>query len=360
MVEPGQIRDALRAWGACLAFLAGACCLGCQSGVYSASSLPTRFDAPPLAAAREMNLTRLVQARPNDEQIFTGDVLEIAISTGLERINANRWMLRVAEDGAVVVPLVGPVQVAGLLLPQAESAVGEMSVARGIYRSPLVTIRVAERRSVRVSVAGEVLRPGDYSLPVAQADLLAAISAAGGVKNATAGEIIEISHPAPSYPVQQAAYAGALPPPGDRNIRVNLQDLTAATGGDFHLENGSVVMVTKRAPRSFSVMGLVRKPGNFDKLNDEDLRLLDAIAMAGGRTLEIADKVRIYRQIEGQETPIVIDASIGDAKAGGPDNLRLAPGDIVSVEETPLTLAFSAFRSFARLTVGATARLPGL
>jgi polysaccharide export outer membrane protein len=307
-----------------------------------------------------MNLTRLAQARPNNEQIFTGDVLEVAISTGLERTAATRWKLRVAEDGAITVPLVGPVTVAGMVLPQAEYAIGEASVARGIYRSPQVAVYVAERRSVRVSIAGEVLRPGDYELPLAQADLLAAIAAAGGLKSATAGEVIEISHPASSYPVQQVAYPGAMPPPDGRNVTVNLQDLGAGMGGDFHLENGSVVMVTKRPPRSFSVLGLVRRPGNFDGLNDEDLHLLDAIAMAGGRTMEIADKVRVYRQIEGQETPVVIDASFKDALAGGPDNLRLAPGDVVSVEDTPLTMALTAIRSFARFSVGATARVPGL
>jgi polysaccharide biosynthesis/export protein len=71
--------------------------------------------------------------------------------------------------------------------------------------------------------------------------------------------------------------------------------------------------------------------------------------------MEIADKVRIYRMIDGQEAPIVIDASVREAKAGGPGNLRLAPGDVVSVEETPLTLAVGAVRTFARFSLSARA-----
>jgi polysaccharide export outer membrane protein len=334
-------------------------CLGCQSGAYTAASLPGQFEAPYFATTRTANLTRLAQARPNREQIFAGDVLEVAISTGLETRGAIRWTERVAEDGAVSIPLVGPVHVAGLILPQAEAAIRETSVSRGIYRSPQVAVQIAERRSIQVHIEGEVTRPGVYDLPLAQADLLAAIAAAGGLRSATAGELIEISHPAAAYPVQQAGYPGeVLPPPGDRHVTVNLSDLATGNPGDVHLENGSVIVVGKVPPRTFSVIGLVNKPNQYDGLNEGDIRLLDAIAMAGGRKMEIADKVRIYRRVEGREAPIIIDASIREAKSGGPGNLRLAPGDVVSVEETALTMAYGAFKSFARLTVGATARVP--
>jgi polysaccharide biosynthesis/export protein len=273
----------------CLVLLVGAGCLGCQSGIYSAASLPSRFEAPPFAMGRQMNLTRLAQARPNIEQIFPGDVLAVTISTGLETRAANRVLLRVAEDGAVTVPLVGQVYVAGMILPQAEYIIREASVARGIYRNPQVAVQLSERRSIRVSVAGEVNRPGDYNVPATQADLLAAISAAGGLKSATAGEIIEISHPGGQYPVQQAGYPGAEAMPG-RRVIVNLDDLSAGAEGDYRLENGSVVVVGKRPPRTFSVIGLVRKPGQFDGLNEQDLYLLDAIAMAGGAPWRLPTK----------------------------------------------------------------------
>jgi polysaccharide export outer membrane protein len=337
--------------------LVGAC-LGCQSGIYKASSLPEQLQAPPLASARQMDLTLLAQARPNLEQIFAGDVLDVSISTGLERAAPNRWMLRVAEDGTVAVPLVGPVQVAGMALPQAELAIREASVGRGLYRNPQVAVHVEERRSIRVSVAGEVTRPGDYDLPVAHADLLAAISAAGGLKSASAGEIIEISHPVGAFPVHQTGYRDGPPgAPSQRRVTVNLQDVANGSRSDFHLENGSVVMVSKKPPRTFSVIGLVRKPGQYEGLNDQDIHLLDAIAMAGGRTIEIADKVRIYRTIEGQEKPVIIDASVRSAKVGGPGNLRLAPGDVVSVEETPVTFVVGALTSFTRVSLGAAVPL---
>ncbi|MBW3597813.1 MAG: polysaccharide biosynthesis/export family protein [Planctomycetes bacterium] len=301
----------------------------------------------------------MARPRPNTEQIFVGDVLEVSIVTGLDRQAPNQWMLRVAEDGTINVPLVGPVRVDGMVLPHAEFAVRDTSVARGIYRSPQVSVRLADRRAIRVSVVGEVEEPGDYDVPVAQADLLAAISLAGGLKSETAGEIIEVTHPASLHAVQHTGYPGA--PPGElnkRTITVNLRDVTEGRGGDFHLENGSVVMVKKRPPRKFSVVGLVKSPGQFEGLNEQDIRLLDAIAIAGGRTLEIADKVRIYRTIDGGDKPTVIQASVREAKGGGPANILLAPGDVVSVEETPLTFTVETIRSV--IGFGFTAGIPGL
>jgi polysaccharide biosynthesis/export protein len=338
-----------------------ACCLaaGCQSNIYKASRLPPELAAPPWESSRAVDLSQLARPRVSNEQVFVGDTLEVAISTGLERQVPNRWLLRVADDGSVMVPLVGPVRVDGMVLPHAEMAIRDVSIARGIYVQPQVSVRLVDRRSVRVSVVGEVENPGDYELPLAQADLLAAISMAGGLKSETAGELIEITHPPTPHQVQQASYAGdSRQPSGNRTVRVNLHEVSAGRGGDFHLENGSVVMVAKQPPRTFSVIGLVRRPGQYEGLNDQDIRLLDALAIAGGRNLELADKVRIFRTVDGSDQPVVIQASVRDAKGGGPANIRLAPGDVVSVEETPLTFTLETIRSV--LGFGITAPLPGI
>jgi polysaccharide export outer membrane protein len=86
------------------------------------------------------------------------------------------------------------------------------------------------------------------------------------------------------------------------------------------------------------------------------MRLLDAIALAGGRNLQIADQVHVIRNLEGAE-PIVIEASMRQAKRGGAANLLLAAGDVVSVEETPLTFTVGTIQSFVRF--GFTSAIPG-
>ena len=52
----------------------------------------------------------------------------------------------------------------------------------------------------------------------------------------------------------------------------------------------------------------------------------------------------------------MIEASIRDAKGDGASNLRIAAGDVISVEETPLTFALGTIQTFFRF--GFSAALP--
>jgi polysaccharide export outer membrane protein len=90
---------------------------------------------------------------------------------------------------------------------------------------------------------------------------------------------------------------------------------------------------------------------------DQEMYLLDAIAKANGRTLEIADKVRVIRNVPNKAEPVVVEASIREAKRDAAANIRLAPGDVVSVEETPTTLVVGTIRDFVRF--GFSAAVPG-
>ncbi|MCA9271395.1 MAG: polysaccharide biosynthesis/export family protein, partial [Planctomycetales bacterium] len=74
-----------------------------------------------------------------------GDVLEVALATGLETAEVPRYKLRVADDGSIHVPLVGPVRVAGLTLADADFQIYRASVDRGIYRHPNVSVAMAAR-----------------------------------------------------------------------------------------------------------------------------------------------------------------------------------------------------------------------
>ena len=99
-------------------------------------------------------------------------------------------------------------------------------------------------------------------------------------------------------------------------------------------------------------MGKVKKQGQFEIAAQQDMRFLDAIAMAGGKQTVLADKAYIVRQANNQSEPVLIRVSIRDAKANPDANLRLAPGDVVSVEETPLTVGVETFTKLIRLSVG--------
>jgi polysaccharide export outer membrane protein len=98
------------------------------------------------------------------------------------------------------------------------------------------------------------------------------------------------------------------------------------------------------------VLGLVNKPGRFEFPIAEEVRVTDAIALAGGINSIAADKIYVIRrkpsvpgepprdpQNPDQVQQVIIQVSLANAKQISEENIRLAPGDVVSIEQTPLT-----------------------
>lgn len=329
---------------------------GCHRGAYRAAELPSEYQAPPNISAASLDLSRVAGPRYSTNTIQRGDVLEVQVSTGLENPQEElaNWKLRVGDDGKVVVPLIGHVQLAGMQLANADDAIRRASIERGIFRKPNVAVQMDKPLTNKVAVLGAVKEPGPYELPVASSNVLSAIAEAGGITD-DADTIIEVRHPSGQqqyFPrdsqgnISTAGYQRQSARPRSHQI-----DLVAATSGqptDVHLEDGSVVMVMKRPLRAIYVGGLVKAPDQYDMPKDTDLFLVDAISMAGGRKFEFADQITIIRRVPGTAEPVVVKASYNEAAKGGLTNLMLAPGDVVKVEETPLTLTYQTIRDLFR------------
>lgn len=340
---------------------------GCRSNAdYAAAELPTGLRVSGPTSTQSVDLSTIARHSINADLIYPGDVLDVTVATGIEDEEPQSWPLRVTDEGMIDVPLVGQIRVAGVTLVDAENEIRRASVSREIYRSPHVAVLMRDRRKIRVRVVGAVETPGVYDLPAAGSDLLAALVAAGGL-NDDAGTLVEIRHPNAT----QAAYPGngqsgvvlasfvETPDRPERVVRIDLaNEETSSSQKDLHVEDGTVVMVMEKPSHSVSVIGLVQRPDNYDLPADETLRVLDAIALAGGRTVSIADNVQVIRRTSPDEDPIVISVSVKQAKQDGSENLTLAPGDIVSVEETPVTFVVQTVRNFIRF--GFTSAIPGL
>ncbi len=330
---------------------------GCHKTRYHASNLPPEMSAIRVEGRHKVDLSRLAQASTPSDVIHPGDVLEVTIATGMEESAPPRWPLRVADNGEIKIPLVGAVHVAGMLLPDAEQVVRQESIQRQVYRDPHVSLLLKTRQTVRVTVVGAVGKPGTYQLPRANQDLLAALIAAGGLTE-KASTIVEIRN-MQSPQVLQASYNGERSTLlQNEALRIDLVEASAGLTPEYRIQDGSIVVVREQEPTTIQVIGLVRRPNQFEIPPDKPVRLLDAIALAGGLTLELADKVQIIRQLDEMDEPVVIGASIRAAKKGGAANLPLAPGDVVSVEETPLTFTVGTIQNFVRF--GFSAAIPGL
>lgn len=353
---------ALARWSmfACLA-VAGS---GCAHHVFHPRHLPAEFQAQRVTNPHSIDLSRLVSYTVSSERIERGDVLEISIATGYGNNGSDVFTARVAEDGAADIPLIGRVALAGLELPAAEHVVAGAAVERGVFRHPQVTVIMKQQRMHNVTVVGAVATPGVFELPRGRSTLLAAIVAAGGLSE-DAGAEVEIRRPeqAPggprvaAGPGQLASYAPQGGPPSRAvSHRVDLVQAAQEGNGGYELSDGDVVMVLKRVPRPIQVIGLVNHPGQYEYPPDQELRLIDAMALAGGRRTEWADKVIVVREIPGKPDPVVVELSVREAKHDAASNLRLAPGDIVSVEPTLGTAIYDAL-GFIRFGIGSTVPL---
>ena len=94
----------------------------------------------------------------NDTSLGPGDVFDIRVYDE----NQLSGTYRVSAEGAINFPLIGQVEVSGLT-PSAASKSIEAKLSQGYLRSPQVSIFVKEYNSKKVSVLGQVTKPGTFT-----------------------------------------------------------------------------------------------------------------------------------------------------------------------------------------------------
>ncbi len=305
----------------------------------------------------EINLAGLASPGAAESRIDAGDLLEVSVASGRDEENVEPILARVSESGAADIPLLGPVQLGGLEPFEASQAVADAAIQRGIYRRPHVSLEIKTKAVNRVTVMGAVTTPGVHELPRSSSDLVKALAMAGGLTEEAGTEVEIIRQPPPATAM---APGGVTPvsyqaPAAPQAVRVDMTQIAAAPS-DYRLGDRDMVMVLPRDKEMLYVTGLVTKPGQFELPRDQEVRLLDAIAMGGGMSSPVADRVLIIRRVPGRPEPVPIQASLRVAKADGRENLVLGAGDVVSVEQTPATAMVDALMRLMRLTVGVTGR----
>ncbi len=264
------------------------------------------------------------------------------------------------EDGQADIPVVGPVPVAGMEMAAAEAAIAAACIQRQLYRAPHVTVTMKHQRTNKVTVVGAVKEPGVYAIPRRSSDLLAALVAAGGLSE-DAGVKVEIRNPRksggePSLPpiasgsqgdgVDSVGFSVPVDPVSSRmeSIQVDLITATKAGSGGYEVIDGGVVMVEKRDTEPVHVLGLVRTPNRYEFPIAQDLRLLDALALAGGVSNSVANKVYVIRRKPNSSQTAIVSTTISEAKRNEAHNIMLSPGDVISVEQTASTVLIDALK----------------
>lgn len=108
--------------------------------------------------------------------LLPGDVVQVKVYQEDDLASTSR----IGPDGAISMPLLGSVRVAGATINQATATITSL-LAKDYLVSPQVTLNVTEFAKRRFTVLGQVQRPGTYELPPQESvNLLQAIAAAGG------------------------------------------------------------------------------------------------------------------------------------------------------------------------------------
>jgi len=349
---------------ATIAIVAVAVCLGvgCRSPkYYSAASLPQNLQAPHIESAQTVDLSQFAGTPVSHDLIDRGDVLKVSIAAGLDAAAVTTLMVRIGDDGSAMLPEIGQIPLAGLELMEAEHQIAAACVHRQLYRQPHVTVSMERQRVNRITVVGGVAQPGAYRLPRASSYLLAAIVSAGGLAD-DAGTQVEIRQPAtptrmadaPADGVQLASHSETTMPGGEQRVCLNLADATSNTRGGQYLEDGAVVTVERRVHEPVQVIGLVKQPGRYAYSVDYEMRLFGAIAEAGGVSSDLADKVLIFRRDPRTQQVATIRVSLNEAKQNPEENVRLAPGDVVTVEHTAVTMITDTLGKLVRFGMSAS------
>ena len=255
------------------AFICSVCCLAVCAAQSAGSSDPTPPANPP---------PRIIQLGP-------GDSVGIQVYGQADMTT----VVYVSDDGTIPVPLAGPVQVSGLSPAEAAKRIEKALKDGKFLIDPHVTLTVTVSRSQRVSVLGQVGRPGQYPID-ANTTIFDLLALAGGALD-TGSEDIFLLRADASGTVQRHP--------------INLKGLEKANGviPGQTLRGGDSILVPRA--EQFYIYGEVATPNKYRV--EPDMTVIQAIARAGGVTPRGSERrVEIKRMVGGKY--VTVKAKLND------------------------------------------------
>ncbi len=285
-------------------------------GSQAAAQVPVMGDTLSTAASRNNNRTPTTAPprvgplldRPVNRaeyRLGPGDVVDVAVFGDVELLNAST----VTPEGTIVIPGVGVSRVLGLNLDQAEARVRDL--VHRVYRNVDVTVALAQVRSFKVFVVGDVPAAGvQAATSVTRVSEVVPVRRRGGLLYRN---VLLRRASGDSTQVDLARFA-------------LLGDLTS----NPTLREGDALVV-RGVEETVQVVGPVGFPGAFEYRPGETLaQLLSLVTGGRGIPRAAADTVRLSRQAPGGQRQIVA-MSVADAQGARGAGLRLQPFDAVYV-----------------------------
>lgn len=209
-----------------------------------------------------------------------GDILKINVYEN-EDLSTT---VRISSDSTIRVPLLGEISIKGLTVSQVSAKI-EKLLADGYLVSPQVDVFIAEHRSKKAIILGQVRNPGQYELR-GMITFLEFISKAGGLTE-DAGGTATIKRQSES----------------DTNkdqIVIDLEELIKQgnTSLNIPIQDNDSIYISKA--KTYYVSGEVKKPDSYKY--ERDLTVIKAITMAGGFSkIAAKNKIKIIRIVNGNK-----------------------------------------------------------
>ena len=316
---------------------------------------------------RELWDTRKTQGDSYDYPVGPGDVVRVSMDDlpELREVDA-----RVDGTGAVGLPLLGEVHVAGLTEEETQELLAQK--VRKYQREPRVHVFIQHYASRNVEVMGMVSRPGTYSLNGPGESILSVMGRAGGTKGVgadraaervilfphamdpksekgnsqnasvnpgseqmtaarsaggqsspdTEGTVTEVSTSNASSPISNSRGASVVP------IVIDLSNPTMTGCLNLPARPGDIILVP--AAGQVGVYGWVSHPGSFDVT--AGMTVLGAVTAAGGAMF--SSNAELLRTEKGTRTSIPLDLS--EIESGKASDRPVQGGDVVLIKSSAL------------------------
>jgi len=399
---------------ACLAMASQGCVHGISShrdkikaNAIPAHRLPQEFRAPSRDRLVPLDFTQLRRTPIKDHVVGPRDVLGIYIedvlavenqlppvfypnvngADPLVQVPSVGHPVKVQEDGTVVLPIVGAVNISGLTLPQAVEKIKEVYGEEAITTDKtFVSVDLIRPRTVEVFVIREDAASNSVAfknrttevyakrgsaqvleLAAYENDILHALSETGGLPGVDAFNEIWVLRGAEVNEEQRMVIMDQLQsdpdsivgsPHESHFVRIPLrvcpgQQLPFAPA-DVVLHDGDVVFIESREVEYFTTGGLI-SGGKFPLPRDHDTDILEAIAIAnssvngptgnstatnfrsGPGNIVAATDVVIVRQLpSGEQIKILVDLRI--AVNDPNERISVLPRDLILLRYKPTEL----------------------
>lgn len=237
---------------------------------------------------------------PEDYVLGAGDKVFIDVYGASQK----NFELDITPDGSIVVPNIGPVQISGLTVSQANNRVKQQ--LNQYYENSQIKLTVGKTRTIMVNIMGEVRAPGTYHMS-SLSTMFNALYLAGGVNQLGTLRSIKLyrnGKVAATSDLYEFITHGKM----DSNLRLRDNDVIIVSPYEALVE----------------VAGSAKRPMFYEVKKNEPLSSI--LNYAGGLAADAYDgSIRITRQTNNRKT--IFNVTLHEA-----DAFQLNDGDVITID----------------------------